>query len=276
MTTPEPEGVSVATMPLSSHLRELRTRLMWTFIVVGIGAIGAFAIGNRLVEVLLIPFPDHIEVVQIDILEGIRVRMKIALLGGIVVAFPMILYQAVMFVRPALSRTEKTFLYVSLPITSGLFIGGILFAFFVPIPVMMRILPEFLGDDILPQIRVESIVGTTVWLIFAMGLLFENTCRHVPAGPHRHHRSREPAQKAKGRAPALIRRRRHNHPNRRPHQHGHLGHPHLGPLRGRPPNGPPGRVADEARPESGYNVALPVQVIPTVQCRGRRRTPCQS
>ena len=38
---------------------------------------------------------------------------------------------------------------------------------------MMRILPEFLGDDILPQIRVESIVGTTVWLIFAMGLLFE-------------------------------------------------------------------------------------------------------
>ena len=173
MTTPEPEGVSVATMPLSSHLRELRTRLMWTFIVVGIGAIGAFAIGNRLVEVLLIPFPDDIEVVQIDILEGIRVRMKIALLGGIVVAFPMILYQAVMFVRPALSRTEKTFLYVSLPITSGLFIGGILFAFFVPIPVMMRILPEFLGDDILPQIRVESIVGTTVWLIFAMGLLFE-------------------------------------------------------------------------------------------------------
>ena len=92
---------------------------MWTFIVVGIGAIGAFAIGNRLVEVLLIPFPDDIEVVQIDILEGIRVRMKIALLGGIVVAFPMILYQAVMFVRPALSRTEKTFLYVSLPITSG-------------------------------------------------------------------------------------------------------------------------------------------------------------
>ncbi len=173
MTTPEPEGVSVATMPLTSHLRELRTRLMWTFIVVGIGAIGAFAIGNRLVEVLLIPFPDDIEVVQIDILEGIRVRMKIALLGGIVVAFPMILYQAVMFVRPALSRTEKTFLYVSLPITSGLFIGGILFAFFVPIPVMMRILPEFLGDDILPQIRVESIVGTTVWLIFAMGLLFE-------------------------------------------------------------------------------------------------------
>ena len=184
MTSPEPEGVSVATMPLSSHLRELRTRLMWTFIVVGIGAIGAFAIGNRLVEILLIPFPDDIEVVQIDILEGIRVRMKIALLGGIVVAFPMILYQAVMFVRPALSRTEKTFLYVSLPITSGLFIGGILFAFFVPIPVMMRILPEFLGEDILPQIRVESIVGTTVWLIFAMGLLYSRypwSCTCWPA-----------------------------------------------------------------------------------------------
>ncbi len=107
MTTPEPEGVSSATMPLSSHLRELRTRLMWTFIVVGIGAVAAFAIGNRLIDVLLIPFPDDIEVVQIDVLEGVRVRMKIALLGGIIVAFPMILYQTIMFVRPALTGTEN-------------------------------------------------------------------------------------------------------------------------------------------------------------------------
>ena len=173
MTTPEPEGVSAQTMPLSAHLRELRSRLMWTFIVVAIGAIAAFAVGNRLIEVLLLPFPDDVDVVQIDILEGIRVRMKIALLGGIVIAFPMILYQVVMFVRPALTRTEKMFLYVSLPITSALFIGGILFAFFVPIPVMMQILPNFLGELAEPQIRVESIVGTTVWLIFAMGLLFE-------------------------------------------------------------------------------------------------------
>ena len=173
MTTSEPEGASAITMPLTAHLRELRTRLMWTFIVVGIGAIGAFAIGNRLIEVLLIPFPNDVEVVQIDILEGIRVRMKIALLGGIVVAFPVILYQTIMFVRPALSRTEKTFLYVSLPVTSALFIGGIAFAFFIPIPVMMQILPNFLGDLAEPQIRVESIVGTTVWLVFAMGLLFE-------------------------------------------------------------------------------------------------------
>ena len=173
MTTPEPEGVSGATMPLSSHLRELRTRLMWTFIVVGIGAIGAFAIGNRLIDVLLIPFPDDIEVVQIDVLEGVRVRMKIALLGGIIVAFPMILFQAIMFVRPALTGTEKRFVYIALPIVSVLFAAGILFAFFVPIPVMMQILPQFLGEDIEPQIRIDSIVGTTVWLIFAMGLLFE-------------------------------------------------------------------------------------------------------
>lgn len=173
MTTPEPEGVSGVTMPLSAHLRELRTRLMWTFIIVGIGAVAAFTVGNRLIDVLLIPFPDDIEVVQIDVLEGVRVRMKIALLGGIIVAFPMILYQAIMFVRPALTGPEKRFVYIALPIVSALFAAGILFAFFVPIPVMMQILPQFLGEDIEPQIRIDSIVGTTVWLIFAMGLLFE-------------------------------------------------------------------------------------------------------
>ncbi len=167
------EGVSATTMPLSAHLRELRTRLMWTFIVVAVGAVAAFAVGNRIIETLLIPFPNDVEVVQIDILEGVRVRMKIAFLGGIVIAFPMILYQTVMFIRPALTRSEKTFLYVALPIVSALFIVGLLFAFFVPIPVMMRVLPQFLGDLATPQIRVESIVGTTVWLVFAMGLLFE-------------------------------------------------------------------------------------------------------
>ena len=166
-------GDTEVTMPLSAHLKELRTRLTWTFIVVGVAAIISFGVGNLIIEVLLIPFPNDVEVVQIDILEGVRVRMKIALLGGVVIAFPMILFQTVMFVRPALTSTEKRFLYASLPVTSGLFILGIVFAFFVPIPVMMRVLPNFLGDLATPQIRMESIVGTTVWLIFAMGLLFE-------------------------------------------------------------------------------------------------------
>jgi sec-independent protein translocase protein TatC len=160
-------------MPLTGHLTELRTRLIWTFIVIGVTAMIAFTFGNAIIRVILIPFPNDIEVVQIDILEGIRVRMKVALLGGIIMAFPLILYQVVMFVRPALLPSEKRSLYIALPIVSVLFILGILFSFFVPIPVMMRILPTFLGDLATPQIRMESIVGTTVWLVFAMGLIFE-------------------------------------------------------------------------------------------------------
>jgi sec-independent protein translocase protein TatC len=171
--TADAHNAQDAAMPLSAHLAELRTRLMWSFIVIGATAVAAFAFHKQIIELLLVPFPDNVEIVQIDVSEGVSVSMKVALLAGFVVAFPVILYQVVMFVRPALLEHEKRFLYASLPVVAVLFIGGVAFSFLVPIPFMMRVLPTFLSDLATPQIRVESVVGTTLWLMFAMGLVFE-------------------------------------------------------------------------------------------------------
>lgn len=160
-------------MPLTGHLAELRTRLVWTFIVIAVTAVASFTFNRQIIGFLLLPFPDDVEVVQIGVTEGVGVSMKVALMGGFVIAFPVILYQVVMFIRPALSSDEKRFLYVSLPIVGALFVAGVSFSFFVLLPFMMSFLPTFLGDLVVPQISVSSVVGTTLWLMFAMGLMFE-------------------------------------------------------------------------------------------------------
>jgi sec-independent protein translocase protein TatC len=160
-------------MPLTGHLTELRNRLIKSLIAVAIAAGIAFYFGNNLVEVLLIPFPDDVTVTQLRVLEGVSVRMKVALWGGFVLAFPIVLYHVLKFALPALLPNEKKFFFVALPVFTGLFLGGVAFSFLLLIPLVMAFLPQILGDLVIPQISIESIVGTTVWLTISMGLVFE-------------------------------------------------------------------------------------------------------
>ena len=160
-------------MPLTGHLTELRNRLIKAMIAVGLAAIIAFYFGNNLVEVLLIPFPDDVTVTQLRVLEGVNVRMKVAIWGGFVLAFPVVLYHVLKFALPALMPNEKRFFFVALPVFAILFFGGVTFSFLILIPLVMAFLPQILGDLVTPQISIESIVGTTVWLTICMGLVFE-------------------------------------------------------------------------------------------------------
>ncbi len=171
MTSPGDESPN--SMPLTGHLIELRNRLAKSMIAVALAAMVAFYFGNNLVEVLLIPFPDDVTVTQLRVLEGVSVRMKVALWGGFVMAFPVVLYHVLKFAAPALLPNEKRFFFLALPIFMGLFLIGVTFAFLILIPLVMAFLPQILGELVTPQISIESIVGTTVWLTICMGLVFE-------------------------------------------------------------------------------------------------------
>ena len=160
-------------MPLTGHFTELRGRLIKSFIAIGLAAAVAFYFGNDLVRVLLIPFPDDVTVTQLRVLEGVAVRMKVALWGGFILAFPIVLYHILRFAVPALLPREKRFFFIALPLFAVLFLTGVTFAFLLLIPLVMAFLPQILGDLVTPQISIESIVGTTVWLTICMGLVFE-------------------------------------------------------------------------------------------------------
>lgn len=160
-------------MPITGHLNELRKRVTWIFIFVMITAVVAFAFNRQIIAMLLMPFPDGVEIVQIGVTEGLGVSMKVAIVAGLFVAFPVISFQTIMFINPALQKKEKRYVYYSLPIVFTLFFLGISFSFFLLLPFMMKFLPTFLGDLVTPQISVRSVVGTTLWLMFVMGFIFQ-------------------------------------------------------------------------------------------------------
>ncbi len=116
------------TMTLLEHLLELRSRLMWSAIAVLLGMlpffvpevtitvprVGQFDIGGlRVIEALLAPAieqnPDF-RAQAISPMENIVVYFRVALLGGITLGMPMLVYQVLAFVTPALTREEKRWL----------------------------------------------------------------------------------------------------------------------------------------------------------------------
>ena len=97
--------------------------------------------------------------------------MKVSLLGGFVLAMPVIVYQLVAFIMPGLKRSEKIWLMVMVPFAALLFAGGVVFTWFVMLPTAIPFLAGFLG--ITTQVRPENYFNFITNLMFWIGICFE-------------------------------------------------------------------------------------------------------
>ena len=102
------------------HLEDLRKRLMWVTLAVIIGTAVSFFFAEDIIDSLK-SISDKVTLQSIDPTETIVTYFKLALTCGLVLATPVILFEAVMFLRPALTSREKKYLYTMLP--------GVLLAF---------------------------------------------------------------------------------------------------------------------------------------------------
>ena len=99
---------------------------------------------------------------------------KIALVVGVIIAFPYIIYQLWSFIRPALSQKEVKRTRRSLFIVSFLFFTGVLFAYFFLVPVATNFLLSYkLNDSIQNIITISSVTGFVTFMSLATGLVFE-------------------------------------------------------------------------------------------------------
>jgi sec-independent protein translocase protein TatC len=159
-------------MPLLDHLEELRRRLLWA--VAGWGA--AFAVGlalqDRLLAVLLRP-AGLTHLVALTVLEPLLVKFKLALVFGLIAAFPWLLLQGLLFVAPALSEREARYV---LPLTgASLVLGavGVLFGYIFIMPLSTRWLLDQAGTVMTLQITALSYVSYAVWFLAVCALTFQ-------------------------------------------------------------------------------------------------------
>ena len=154
------------------HLAELRTRLIRTVIAVVITAILSFVFARQIFQVLTLPI-EGTELIFIDMTEMLGIYMKVCLATGIALAMPYIVYQTVMFIAPALTPKEKTYVYLVLPWIAFMFVGGMAFSYFVLLPPAVKFLVSFGSDIATPQIRVGTYISVVTRLIVATSVIFE-------------------------------------------------------------------------------------------------------
>jgi len=169
--TERPE-IAPGTMPIMSHLRELRDRIFRSAIAVAIGTAIAFIFCPQILEFLIEPGGD-IELQAIELVENIAVFFKVALAGGIVISMPFLVYQGIAYIAPALTPREKRNVYRILPAITIMFLGGVIFAYYIALPPALNFLQNFMASIAEPQIRISNYVNIVTRLIVSVGIIFE-------------------------------------------------------------------------------------------------------
>ena len=128
--------------PLIEHLAELRTRLIRSVIAFIVGMVICFTVWNPIFDFLTAPICNALSdrsqecgLILIKLQEGFFVAVRISLMGGFVLAFPVISYQMWRFVAPGLYRTEKNVFLPFLIASPFMFFLGAAFAFYIVIPL---------------------------------------------------------------------------------------------------------------------------------------------
>jgi sec-independent protein translocase protein TatC len=161
-----------AVMPLMGHLKELRTRLIRASIALVITTGVSFAFARQAFIILKEPAKD-ITLQALKPTETLGNYMKVALLCGIILAMPVIVYQIGRFIAPGLTKKEKRYLFLLVPGATFCFVAGVAFAYFVMMPPALKALGNFLNDIIQQQWAVGEYLSFVTSLLFWIGVSFE-------------------------------------------------------------------------------------------------------
>lgn len=168
---PRASEVTDAPAPLLDHLRELRRRVGVAMVAVIVGAIITFAWGDLLIALLRTPLNDT-PLYFVGIGDAFGIRMQLSLIGGVVLAMPIWLWQAWAFIRPGLTEPERRAARPWIPLALLLFLVGVGVAWIV-LPFAVSFLLSFATSDLTPLIAADRYFGFVGSLMLVFGLATE-------------------------------------------------------------------------------------------------------
>jgi sec-independent protein translocase protein TatC len=173
----EPDDASAGMMSFLEHLEDLRKRIIYSCIALGVGMAISFAFMDRLVSFVFAPtrraLPLGTELISSRPTEGFAVYFDVALMAGLIVAAPVIMYQVWLFVVPALYANEKKFVVPFMVLTAIGSVSGAAFSHYVLFPSMMSFFATFTLAEIKYVPRVEYVFELYVRSLVGMVLVFQ-------------------------------------------------------------------------------------------------------
>ena len=160
-------------LTLVEHLDELRTRI--------IIAIAAFVVGfalcawqnHEILDILNRPLPGDLRPITFGVTEPFLTTITVSAYAGLLLALPVILYQLYAFVLPAFSPQERRIALPLLLMVPLLFIGGVVFCYFVVLDRAVEFLLNFNDTQFNIQVRARDYYSFVTLTLVAMGLMFQ-------------------------------------------------------------------------------------------------------
>lgn len=159
-------------MPLVDHLAELRRRLIWSVLAIGVGATVGFAAGEPIIAFLRAPLPPNTPLIVTGIGDSFAIRLQIALVVGVILAMPVILWHLWRFVAPGLTPRERRAVLPWIPAALFFFVLGVSIAYVI-LPFAAQFLLSFQTPEFEALLSIRDYFGFVTTLFLAFGILME-------------------------------------------------------------------------------------------------------
>lgn len=162
---------------LGEHLVELRRRVVISLGTIVFCSLIAYVFSREITQFLIAPlfsaYPQLAQLVYTNLTEAFISYLKVSVLVGLIVSFPVLLYEFWVFVAPGLHPWEKKVGWQVVFWATLLFSGGVVFAYFVVMPELLAFFLSFAGNDLKPLPRLDAYLTFVVRTSLAFGLAFE-------------------------------------------------------------------------------------------------------
>lgn len=163
-------------LDLTGHLEELRARIFASLAAFGVALGLAFWQNHKVLAFFGAPL-DGKELITLGVTEPFTTTLTLAAYAGLLLALPVVLYQAYAFVLPAFSPAERRVALPLLLMVPVLFVAGAAFAYLVVVPAALSFLLNFNADQFSTQLRASEYYSFLSLTMIACGVVFQ-----VPAG----------------------------------------------------------------------------------------------
>ncbi|MFC1548642.1 twin-arginine translocase subunit TatC [Candidatus Omnitrophota bacterium] len=157
-----------------SHLEELRRRILICLMFLLAASVVAFWKGDSLMGLVGRPVAGLVDdLIFISPTEAFVAYIKVALLSGFIVCFPVILYNLWAFIAPALKKDMRGRIFVWLSFALVLFFAGVAFSYFLAIPAALKFLIGFSKGVAVARITLGKYISFFGALMLIGGITFE-------------------------------------------------------------------------------------------------------
>lgn len=166
-------------MPLMEHLKELRTRLIYSLAAGVIGCGACFYFAPQIWDFLVAPMQAALDetgkgsMAISEPIEGFITQLKVAGLAGVGIASPVIFYQIWRFIAPGLYPKEQRLIVPLAFFSTVLFLGGVTFGYFVIFRYAFPFFLEITPDNVEAVLSINSYLGLATKMLLAFGACFQ-------------------------------------------------------------------------------------------------------